>query len=51
MFYVFLLLCSNAQLNGSTDVSVPQFKVWIKVFLRSDGGGIGGGCILESQVL
>lgn len=46
-----VLLCSNTQFNGSPDVSVPQVKVRIKVFLWSDGSGIGGSRILKSQVL
>lgn len=46
-----LLLCSNAQFNGTADVSFHKVKVGIKVFLWSDRSGIVGSCIFESQVL
>ena len=45
------LLCPDAQLNGPADVSVFQVKLWIKVLLWSDGGRVGGGRILQSQIL
>lgn len=46
-----LLLCSNAQFNGPADVSVAKVKIRIKIFLWSDGSGVGGSRILQGQVL
>lgn len=48
---VYLLLCSDAQLNRSANVSIPQVKVGVKIFLWSDGSGVGGSCVLQSKVL
>lgn len=51
MWKWFLLLCTNAHFNGPADVSGPEVKLRVEIFLWSDGSGVGGSCILHSHVL
>lgn len=46
-----LLLCSDGELNGSTDISTLQVEVGVKVLLWSNSSGVCGSGKLHSHVL
>ena len=48
---LLLLLCSNRQLFGPSDVPVFQIKLFVEVLIWSDGCGVVGGGTFCGEVL